>query len=131
MTFKHCHSSGNSHTYEWYQLKLWIKFNTSGESTVWLMFVLWMGCGWAYLFFSLFILWLLTDVSHTVFIMVKYVFFIFLGMWDKGLRIFSLSHAREKMQKRKICFSFAELKNSNLSYSNFIISGWRIWYWIN
>ena len=82
-------------------------------------------------FFSLFILWLLIDVCHTVFIMVKYVFFVFLGMWDKGLRIFSLSHARDKMQKRKICFSFAELKNSYLSYSNFIISGWRIWYWIN
>ena len=61
-------------------------------------------------FFSLFILWLLIDVCHTVFIMVKYVFFVFLGMWDKGLKIFSLSHARDKMQKRKICFSFAELK---------------------
>ena len=39
-------------------------------------------------FFPLFILWLLIDVCHTVFITVKYVFFVILGMLDKGLRIF-------------------------------------------
>ena len=183
-----------------------------------------MGSGWAYPFFSLFIFWLLIDVCHTVFITVKYVFFVILGMLDKGLRffffvpcsrqdakeknllflcraqkfqsflfkfynirsenlvldqltisllmfffipitclldivrnfynsniffclvgnvgqenifssqglrIFSLSHAWDKMEKRKICFSFTKLKNYNLSYPNFVIFVWRIWSRVN
>ena len=50
---------------------------------------------------------------------------------SQGLRIFSLSHAWDKMEKRKICFSFTKLKNYNLSCPNFVILVWRIWYWIN
>ena len=86
-------------------------------------------------FFSLFILWLLTDVCHTVFIMVKYVFFVFLGMLDKGLMIFffvpcSTQDAKEKnllflcqAQKfQSFSFKFYNIRSENLVLDQLTIS---------
>ena len=95
--------------------------------------------GWALdeltLFFSLFIFWLLIDVCHTVFITVKYVFFVFLGMLDKGLRIFffvscSRQDAKEKnllflcqAQKfQSFLFKFYNIRSENLVLNQLTIS---------
>ena len=86
-------------------------------------------------FFSLFILWLLIDVCHTVFIMVKYVFFVILGMWDKGLRNFFFvpclrQDAKEKnllflcrAQKfQSFLFKFYNIRSENLVLDQLTIS---------
>ena len=50
---------------------------------------------------------------------------------SQGLRIFSFVPCLRQDGKEKNLLSFTKLKNYNLSYPNFVIFVWRIWYWIN
>ena len=83
-------------------------------------------------FFSPLILWLLIIVSYTIFMIAKCFFRPVVSMGPRRhcfltrTRDFSFchGHAQDKTQKSSIITMI-------LFYSTFIISVWRIWYWIN